>query len=134
MGSETMTNEYDKQANDFAVKYGVSLTVLSSEYKCMQWDNQKRTVFKLRLERAGVGQYTFEFGQSIAAGNKEPSMYSVLACLQDSNVGSFECFCDDYGYDVNSRKAERTYRAVCKEYAAMERLFSDCMDELAEIQ
>ena len=125
-------NNYTQQAENFAAKYGVTLEILGCEYKPMWNETQKRSVFKLRLKRAGK-QYTFEFGQSIAGGSTSPDMYSVLACLTKYDVGSFEDFCSEFGYNEDSRTTERTYKAVCKEFAAVGRLFSDCMEELQEI-
>ena len=125
-------NEYTQQAENFAAKYGVTLEILGCEYKPMWNEKQSRSVFKLRLKRGGK-QYTFEFGQWIKDGNTSPDMYSVLACLTKYDVGSFEDFCSEFGYNEDSRTAERTYKAVCKEFAAVERLFSDCMEELQEI-
>lgn len=125
-------NEYEKQANDFAKKYGVKLKELSMRVGSMWGENQHRCIFKMRLSR-NRKTYTFDFGQSLADGSKTPTMYEVLACLTKYDVGSFEDFCQSYGYDEDSRKAERTYKAVCREYAAVERLFGDCMDELQEI-
>ena len=124
---------YQKQATDFATKHGVKLQILGSEYKTMWDDNQNRTVFKVKLSRNGKS-YTFEFGQSISAGNTEPTMYDILTCLTKYDPETFEDFCSEFGYDVDSRKAEKTYKAVCKEFAAVDRLFNDVIDELAEIQ
>lgn len=128
-----LINDHEKQALNFAKKYGVKLEILGSEYKPMWGEQTKRTVFKLRLSR-NRKNYTFEFGQSIAQGNNGPSMYDVLACLTKYDPESFYDFCSSYGYDTDSRSAERTYKAVCKEYNAVERLFGDIMDELQEIQ
>ena len=132
-------NEYTKQAENFAAKYGVTLEILGCEYKPMWNETQNRSVFKLRLKR-GRRSYTFEFGQSINAGNTSPDMYSVLACLTKYNAGSFDDFCSEFGYSRHdeetgrtNKQTERTYKAVCKEFAAVERLFSDCMEELQEI-
>ncbi len=61
-----------------------------------------------------------------------PTLYDVLACLQKYDVGTFEDFCSCYGYDNDSRTAEKTYKAVVKEFEAMERLFSS--DELEVLQ
>lgn len=63
-----------------------------------------------------------------------PSVYDVLACLTKYDPGTFEDFCSDYGYDKDSRTAERIYFAVQKEYAQLARLFTpEQMEELAEI-
>ena len=56
---------------------------------------------------------------------KEPNLYDVLTCLQKYEVGTFEDFCANFGYDEDSRSAEKTYKAVCKEFEAMERLFTN---------
>lgn len=57
-----------------------------------------------------------------------PSLYDVLTCLQKYEVGSFEDFCSEFGYDTDSRNALKTYKAVLKEYKGMSNLFSN--DEL----
>lgn len=126
---------YQKQANDFAKKHGITLTVVGEpEYKKHFVDDKEyRYVFKMKLKRNGKS-YTFDFGQSINAGSETPTMYDVLTCLQKSDVGSFENFCSEFGYDNDSRKAEKVYKAVCKEYEAVEKLFSDILEELQEIQ
>lgn len=117
-------SQYDKAVNLVAKKFNITLKVISSHYGFMQWDNKtKREVFKLQLRR-GRKSYTFEFGQSISKGSEEPNLYDVLTCLQKYDVGTFEDFCGDFGYDLDSRTAEKTYKAVVKEFEAMERLFS----------
>ena len=127
-------SEYVKQANDFANKFGVKLSVIGEpEYrKYFADDREYRFVFKLRLKR-NKKQYTFTFGQSIAKGSNEPNLYDVLTCLTKYDPYSFETFCGDFGYNSDSRKAEKIYKAVCKEWQAVERLFGDCLDELQEI-
>jgi hypothetical protein len=132
-----MNTNYQKQALDFATKYGVKLSVIGDpEYK-QYWpeDKQCRYVFKLRLTRRGKGSYVFTFGQSINAGAEEPTMYDILACMTKSDPGSFHNFCQDYGYSEYSIQALRTYKAVCKEYQAVSRLFPDpdCQEKLYEI-
>lgn len=62
----------------------------------------------------------------------EPTLYDVLTCLQKYDVGTFEDFCSDYGYDTDSRTAFKTYKAVVKEFQAMERLFNS--EELEVLQ
>jgi hypothetical protein len=131
-----MKNEYDLQAANFAKKHNVKLTVIGEpEYKRYFTDDKEyRYVFKLRLSRNGK-KYTFSFGQSINSGAEEPGMYDVLTCLTKYDPETFEDFCYNYGYDIDSRKAEKTYEAVCKEWNAVNRLFpeSEVMEELREI-
>lgn len=86
----------------------------------------------VRLKRNGK-TYTFNFGQSIAKGGEEPDIYDVLACLTKSDPGSLEDFCSEYGYDSDSIKANITYTAVCREWKAIDRLFSDIIEGLREI-
>ena len=63
-----------------------------------------------------------------------PSVYDVLACLTKYDPGTFADFCSEYGYDEDSRTAERVYFAVQKEYTQLARLFTpEQMEELAEI-
>ncbi len=125
-------SQYNKAVNILAEKFNIKLKIIDSTYKCMQWDkNQPRYVFKLQLLR-GRKSYTFEFGQSIMKGNEEPTLYDVLTCLQKYDVGTFEDFCNDNGFDNDSRMAEKTYKAVVKEFQAMERLFDS--EELEVLQ
>ena len=64
-----------------------------------------------------------------------PSEYNVLACLEKYDVGTFEDFCSEFGYDEDSRTAERIYIAVIKEYKDLTRIFTEKqMEELSEIQ
>lgn len=126
-------SDIEEMANTFAEKTGTKLAVLDYEYKPMWSEKQGRYVFKCRLTR-GRKSYTFEFGQSIANGSQKPTMYDVLACMsKPCGIDTFEDFCDEFGYDYDSRRAERTWKGYQKEVAAMERLFGDVMDELYEI-
>lgn len=61
-----------------------------------------------------------------------PTPYDVLANLQNYEVGSFENFCDEFGYNVDSKKAEKTYNAVLKEWQEVQKLWSD--EEIALLQ
>lgn len=64
-----------------------------------------------------------------------PNSYSVLACLTKYDPGTFENFCHEFGYDTDSRKALKTYKAVQNEWLNIERLFTESEIELLrEIQ
>jgi len=160
--------DYQKQADNFAKKHGVTLTILGKAYKKhFSDDKEPRFVYSLELSR-GEEFYQFEFGQSLASIKFEqikrkvktakaykmeggfywengkpiscetPTMYDVLACMQKYKLGTFEDFCSDFGYNDLPLSAYtetmKTYKACLAEYNAMERLFSDCMEELQDIQ
>lgn len=126
---------YNKGAYLIADALGLKMRVEHYDFDYhFEDDKQQRHIFKVTLLKDGK-QYTFKFGQSIAEGANEPTLYDVLVCLQKYDVGSFEDFCGEFGYDTDSRKAEKTYNAVCKEYENLCRLFTEEeLNLLMEIQ
>lgn len=63
-----------------------------------------------------------------------PTPYDVLSCLQKHDPGTFSDFCSHYGYDEDSRAAERIYHAVVNEFTQLKTLFTDKeMEQLQEI-
>lgn len=62
---------------------------------------------------------------------KSPSAYDVLACITKNDPGTFEDFCNEFGYDTDSRKAEKTYYAVLAEWNSAKAFFSP--EELIEM-
>ena len=64
-----------------------------------------------------------------------PNAYDVLACLTKNDPGTFENFCDEFGYDTDSKSAEKTYNAVLNEWQNIQALFTDTeIEQLQEIQ
>lgn len=115
---------HTKSAHKLAEYFGLKYKVLGCEYKVhFVNDTRQRYVFKIQLKRNGK-QYTFEFGQSIAEGNAEPTLHCVLECLQKYDVGSYGDFCSEFGHDYESETSKKIYRAVLKEYNNMLRLFT----------
>ena len=64
-----------------------------------------------------------------------PRAYELLACLTSFDPGSFEGFCASYGYDEDSRKAEKVYQAVKAEFQSLQALYNDKeLSQLGEIR
>lgn len=64
-----------------------------------------------------------------------PTDYNVLTCLTKHEVGTFEDFCSNFGYDTDSRKAENIYKAVLNEYQNVCMLWNEKeIEQLQEIQ
>lgn len=115
---------HNKASYKLAEYFGLKYKILGYEYKVhFANETKQRYVFKIQLKRNGK-QYTFEFGQSISEGGSEPTLYSVLTCLQKYDVGSYGDFCSNFGHDYESETSKKIYRAVLKEYNNMLRLFT----------
>lgn len=130
-------SKYQQQALDFLEKTQ-TLIAIEFQYKGPYFDDEKenRNVYKISLKRNGK-IWAFRFGQSIEKSERNipPTAYDVLSTLTKYDPGTFEDFCSGYGYDPDSRKAEKTYFAVQKEYAELCKMFNEQeREEMAEIQ
>ena len=85
--------------------------------------------------RAHGRQMTVPWSQGPAI-LREPTAADVLDCLASdtsgyhSAGGTFEAWAAEYGYDEDSRKAERIFRAVERQAGALRHLLGDAYDEL----
>lgn len=64
-----------------------------------------------------MGAVSFDFQMGSGHNGKEPTLEDVLSCvLSDARAGeqTFEDFCSDFGYDEDSRSAEKIWNA-CKD-------------------
>lgn len=94
-------------------------------------DIEKRDIYRCSFKR-GKSSFTVTFGQSIANTGSTPSAYDVLACLQKSDPGDILEFCDNFGYNPDSRTVEKIYRAVCAEWSKVNAFFTN--EEIERIQ
>lgn len=151
-----MTNEistYEQTAIDFLKATGTKLqTEFIRHSYHFQDDKDTRDIYEITLTNERH-RYRFNFGQSInnsgykikyihrgtGIERKEqeriaPTAYDVLACVTKNDPGTFENFCSDYGYDNDSRKAYRIYKAVMKDWKNVELLFTpEQLEQLQEI-
>ena len=129
--------------------YDVTITTPKGSMSFIFWDSIHNTEITAMTLEEYVGQKLrrrlndMSYAEKVKA-NKQlkqekekavPNAYDVLACLQKYDVGTFEDFCSEFGYDDDSRTAERIYFAVQKEYTELTRIFTEKqMEELCEIQ
>lgn len=126
-------NDYEKQAENFLTKVNGKIKIKYIKYdRYFPDDKESRYIFRFTISR-NKKSYSATFGQSLASGNTMPRSYDILACLTKYDTGTFGNFCSEFGYDEDSRKAEKIYKAVLKEWAGVQRVFGDVLDELAEI-
>jgi hypothetical protein len=118
--------KYELQAENFLKKTNTKFETKFIDHK-YYFDDDKymRDVYRVTLKHNGK-QFSFAFGQSVKeSGEKELTPYDVLACLQKYEVGTFEAFCSEFGCSNDSIRALKTYKAVCREYKGLRRLFND---------
>lgn len=135
------TRQYEKQAADFLKSTKSTLAIeFYKKDKYFADDTQYRNIYDVTI-RKGNERYKFTFGDSVMNTNegKKPTAYDILACLTKYDVGSFEDFCSEFGYDFDSKKEEKKalklYNAMCKEYEGISKLYNDDeMEKLREIQ
>lgn len=67
--------------------------------------------------RAGRSRMTIYFSKGLGHKGAAPEAAEVLDCLASDAAGfenaqGFEDWCSEYGYDADSRRAERTFKTV----------------------
>jgi hypothetical protein len=100
------------------------------------WDNFDGTSWTVTLRRLGHA-YTLFFHQG-SAHKESPSIEDVVNCvLLDVagylNARSFEDWAAEYGYDTDSRRAQKVYKAVGKQAVGMRQLIGADLDWLLEM-
>lgn len=70
--------------------------------------------------RKGSKSFRVVFSMGSGHHGAAPKLEDVLDCMASDasgaeTAGSFEEWCSEYGYDTDSRKAEKTYSAITKQ-------------------
>jgi len=130
-------NKYEIQANKFLIdtKTTIKIKFFKKDYYFND-DKDKRNIYKCTLKNY-KGSYTFTFGDSISNTVKNLTLtnYDILSCLEKYDHGSFENFCDELGYNIDSIKDLKTYKECCKQYEKLSKLFNENeMDLLRDVQ
>lgn len=135
--------DYEKQARDFLKNSGAKITICYKDTICGfpfdKADKNWHDKYTVTIRRNGKS-YSFPFYNSAYATqrNERPTPYDVLACIEKYEPdGDVWDFANEYGYEIYDRKTfdnvNRIYKACSEQARKINRLFSDCMDELIEI-
>ena len=123
-------------ARKYTFKFGQSIAksgFYAKQGRCITQIDRKHLESKtLYFEIRNLSKIPFNPNCDTIVKPIAPTLYDVLACLQKYEVGTFEDFCSEFGYNTDSRNAKKTYKAVVKEYDKMCSLFSN--DELEVLQ
>lgn len=135
-------SEYDIQAENFLNKYGLAVTFeLIDQNPNKLWeDDLIRNHYKVTITRNGnPNGLTIEYWDSAVntEADKVPTAYDVLAVIgsQSTVYDTFEDFCSEFGYDEDSRTAERIYKAYNEEAKSIVNFFTEIeLEDLREIR
>lgn len=116
------------------VKYGNDEPMDDTDSKDADWRrsaNPWTVTLKMGKRRLTVPFWT---GSALTS---EPTPADVLSCLvSDARSGemSFSEFCSEFGYDTDSRRAERTHAACAKFAPRVRRFLGDAFDDVASAE
>lgn len=129
--------------------YAVTITTPRGSYTFDFWDSLRNTETTQMTAEQYARKYLHRLWQDMTYTEKNkaraefakkqkearPDCYDVLACLTKYAPGTFEDFCGEYGYDEDSRTAERIYIAAQSEFANLKRIFDhEQMEAMQEIE
>lgn len=101
---------------EYAEQHGIRLEVLASRGRQVEDDGWQHYAFDLRLHHPGHHTILDTPWKQGLGHTGEPNVRDVLDSLVSDaqayqTASSFEDFADEFGYDRDSRRAERTYLA-----------------------
>lgn len=94
--------------------------------------------WRVKLARTG-SPITMALVYSKGRGHKgaPPTVQEVLECLRadaDGADAEFETWADNFGLDTDSRQAERSYRATCRQTARLRKFLGEDFDEFMQLE
>ncbi len=125
-GKRSYSFKFGNSLNDSGFYYTVGRRKVDLDRSLL---DKKDLMFRIKMKDHSFVSNIDKIHRPIA-----PTEYSILACLQKYEAGTFENFCGDFGYDEYSRTAEKTYKAVVKEFDKLSALFNYAeLEQLQEI-
>jgi hypothetical protein len=137
-GSNNFTSDRTNKATfkNFEVKASYKGTK-KADWSSDNFNNHMVTVTNTETEQ----KITFEFWASIANPelNKEYDILNAFYCFVGdaiSGMETFESFCSEFGYDSDSRTAEKIYKKCKKQLEKLNKIYDgsiyDLVNELSE--
>ncbi len=134
-------SEYEAQADEFLNKFGMTFKAAWKSRKAPSWakDGIHGDHYRVTIKRKTGGSLTFDFWGSLhdKRQGKHPNAYDVLACISGDLYcpETFSEFCAEYGYDDDSREAERTFKTASAFMRKLRDFFQDEeIEALSEIR
>ena len=110
-------------------RYGLMRTVEANHIVRKMVENKSNSLMNYLKNNSNI---PFDINKTALKFYELPNNYDILACLTKNEVGTFDDFCDNYGYNKDSITAKKTYKAVVKEWENVCRIWSDNEIELLQ--
>jgi len=113
----------------FVAEHRITMTTARADSNPNMDGSQNMDHWHVTLKHAGR-RMTLVFSKGHGHNGAEPTATEVLACIQgDATYGDmpFEEWARDLGYDIDSRKAERTHNAVVRQTERARKLIGDVL-------
>jgi hypothetical protein len=112
--------------DEFVKQYRIRMSAARAQSNPNMPDSSSMDHWKCVLRRPSHTLTVF-FSMGYGHNGKEPTAEEVLDCLASDaasidNTRGFEDWCSDMGFDIDSRKAEQTFKA-CEHQAARLKTF-----------
>ena len=121
--------EVDKQRQQIQTDFRMRFEVLATgQTNKESWNNQQVRSFRVTLtNEVAAKAMQIDFFQGMGH-RTPPKPFDVLHCIRmdDPQGESFEYWCDDFGFDTDSRKALETYLQCQKQADDFRRVFPAC--------
>lgn len=127
--------EYERIAKDFCKIHGVKVSFrwIANEVNPLWKESKSRPHYKVTI-KTERGQMTVDFWDSVynMTNGKDPTEYDIFYCLEKYEVYDFCEWCEEYGYNTDSRRDERLWRLCRRQWASVQRVFID--EQIAELR
>lgn len=109
--------DYEKEIKKILNDNDIKVKIVYITQSFTNWDKDNlHDQYKIILKR-NRKEMQFDFWASIyqTQNNKKPNVYDVVACLEWYELGTFDDFCLNFGYDNDSIQAFNTYTECQKQ-------------------
>lgn len=123
---------------DFIAETGIVLNSQATSSNPHMEDSERMDNYRVKLRGKKLGNATMRlyFSKGVGHNGAEPTVDEVLDCLASDAAGidnsrGFDDWCSEYGYDTDSRRAEKVYRQCERQAQRLKKfLGDDCYQQL----
>jgi len=125
---------------EFAKAHGIEIKTETRGGNPLMEDSAGMDHWTVLLTRKEAGggrrQFSTPFSKGHGHEGKAPTVEEVLECLQSDAFAEsdFGYFCQDFGYDEDSRKAKRLHERVMRQNKKVERFMGELFETFLSCQ